>query len=548
MAVDVETLKGIQSRATAANGRMAMHVQRLQRIYKFAMPFRKTGLKGAGPTTGQDLAEVYDSTAITSTFRSAGRLKNSMFPDGERFFLRQTSALAKGKKAQQLLEQMKVDIDQFKKQLQLDDQVIAAVFEGSEWPVATHEMCLDLMAGHSCLFVPPCNDHVARFIVVPADHVANDVNIFGDVTGVYWPTEWTGRDLLEKYPDAPYPKKLKDELEKDKEKKFPVHINAIQINRDGKKSWLLVYCHPEMDQPIHDEETVTSPWVIGRYYRVPGEERGRGSLDLALPTIETINQTQEFILKAAALAVLGVFLATQDASLNTDTIRLEPGTIIPVQRTGGALGPSLSRLDAPGRFDTSQLIINETRMAIKEMLGDSALPGDAAVRSATEVADRIKRLADDHVGATSRLHKEIVVAVVDRVTELCAKQNLLLLGGPFNQLIVQTKPTSPLAVSARAARLQIVFQWMQAVAQFAPALLPIVAKLEKIAVDFGRDLGVGEEYMRDDGEQKGFEALVQQLVQEALQKAEEARQQLRKQQREALSDTPATQPSENMPV
>ena len=514
MALSADDMKAITERATTALSRMSGHRRRLQRIYKFAMPFRKTGVRGDGPSDDKDLAEIYDSTAISSTFRSAGKLKNSMFPDHEPFFRREPAKL--GKKFASFLKNQGFDEKKFREALNDDDGVINAIFMASDWPVSTHEFCLDLIAGHSCMFIPACDEHVARFVTVPADQVANECNTFGDNTGVFWPTRYKGRQLLEDFPEAPWPKKLKDELEAGKNRFFPVSIDAVLMASGPKKEWVLIWRHKDMDVPIREERSATCPWVIGRYYRVPGEERGRGMLDLALPTIETLNQTQEFILKAAALAVLGVFMATNEAALNPDTIQLAPGSIIPVQRTGGALGPSLARLDAPGRFDVSQMIINEMRIAVKEMLGDSTLPGDAAVRSATEVADRIRRLADDHVGATSRMHKEIVVAVVDRVSELAKRHNLLTLDAPMPQLLVMTVPIGPLAIASRAAKFKVFFDWLTAIAQFAPALLPVVARLEIAAIAFAREIGVPEEFIADDAQQKGQQTMIEQQVQERL--------------------------------
>lgn len=544
-----EEMKAIAERCKKAFGRMTMHRRRLRDIYKYAMPFRKgVGVGGEAATDDKDLAEVYDSTAISSTFRSAGKLKNSMFPDGEKFFTRRPTKISKKIKA--YLKATDQDDETFRSGLQDDDGVVDAIFKASDWSVSSHEYCLDLMAGHASTFAPPCPEKVVRFITVPADNVANDVDATGDVTGVYWPTRFTGRELIEDFPDAPWPEKLRKELQDNPEKHFPVSIDTIRRkNKSGGREWLLVWRHRDMETvPIKALVSKTCPWIIGRYYRIPGEERGRGLLDIALATIKTINQTQEFILKAAALAVLGVFLVSNEAGINPETIQLSPGSLIPVQRTGGTLGPSLQRLDAPGRFDVSQLIINEMRMQIREILGDGSLPGDAAVRSATEVADRIKRLADEHIGAVSRLHKETVVALVSRVTELAGNAGLLTLNGPFDELLVETLPTSPLAVAGRAAKFKIFFDWLQAIAQFAPALLPIVAKLSTAAVEFGRELGVPEHLMSPEKEQEGTQALIEQLVQQKVQQLMDEVRAEAKAKATAAKKVPAEEPANALPV
>ena len=87
---------------------------------------------------------------------------------------------------------------------------------------------------------------------------------------------------------------------------------------------------------------------------------------------------------------------------------IEPGAIWTVARNGGVLGPTVQRMTDP-RLDTNNIILNDLRMAVQATMMDQSLPPDgAAVRSATEILERVKRLATDHIGAFGRLVYEII--------------------------------------------------------------------------------------------------------------------------------------------
>jgi hypothetical protein len=84
----------------------------------------------------------------------------------------------------------------------------------------------------------------------------------------------------------------------------------------------------------------------------------------ALPDIRTANKVVELVLKNASIAVTGIWQADDDGVLNPATIRLVPGTIIP--KAVGSSG--LTPLAAPGRFDVSQIVLDDLRARIRHAL------------------------------------------------------------------------------------------------------------------------------------------------------------------------------------
>src|SRR3546814_3931202 len=84
----------------------------------------------------------------------------------------------------------------------------------------------------------------------------------------------------------------------------------------------------------------------------------------ALPDIKTANKVVELILKNASIAVTGIWQADDDGVLNPATVRLVPGAIIPKAQGSAGLTP----LAAPGRFDVSQLVLDDLRARIRHAL------------------------------------------------------------------------------------------------------------------------------------------------------------------------------------
>jgi hypothetical protein len=226
------------------------------------------------------------------------------------------------------------------------------------------------------------------------------------------------------------------------------------------------WCYHVIDT-VSREELVyrrmkSSPWVISRYMKVAGEIYGRGPLITALPDIKTLNKTLELVLKNASLAISGVYTAADDGVLNPQTVRITPGAIIPVARNGGPQGESLRALPRAGDFNVSQIVINDLRMNIKRILLDESLPPDnMSARSATEVVERMKELAQNLGSAFGRLINETMLPLVSRVLQVMDERGLIDLPLRVNGLEVKVTPVAPLAMAQNMEEINSVVQFLQ---------------------------------------------------------------------------------------
>jgi hypothetical protein len=254
------------------------------------------------------------------------------------------------------------------------------------------------------------------------------------------------------------------------------------------------YCYHVIDK-VSKAEIVyrrrkSSPWVISRYMKVAGEIYGRGPLMTALPDIKTLNKTKELLLKNASLAVSGVYTAADDGVLNPNTVKIVPGAIIPVARNGGPQGPALQALPRSGDFNVTQLVINDLVQNIKRILLDESLPPDnMSARSATEIVERMKELAQNLGSAFCRLINETMIPLVATILEVLDEKGLIDMPLRVNGLEVKVTPVAPLAMAQNMEEVNSILQYMQMMQSFGTDG-QLAIKMDA-AVDFiGDKLGV----------------------------------------------------------
>lgn len=212
----------------------------------------------------------------------------------------------------------------------------------------------------------------------------------------------------------------------------------------------------------------------------------------ALPDIKTANKVVELVLKNASIAVTGIWQADDDGVLNPANIRLVPGTIIP--KAVGSSG--LTPLEAPGRFDVSQLVLDDLRGRIRHaLLVDRLGQPDAPTMTATEVLERSAEMARI-LGATyGRLQSELLTPLVMRALSILRRRGEipdLRVDGRVVDLTYQ----SPLARTQAQADAQNTLTWLTSVAGLGPEAAGAVDTVAA-ARWLGRALGVPAELIRE---------------------------------------------------
>ena len=107
--------------------------------------------------------------------------------------------------------------------------------------------------------------------------------------------------------------------------------------------------------------------------------------------------------------------------------------------------------------------------SIKRILLDESLPPDnMSARSATEVAERMKELAQNLGSAFGRLINETMVPLVTKMLDIMDERGLIDLPLKVNGLEIKIAPVAPLAMSQAMEEVDKVLQYAQIVQAAGP--------------------------------------------------------------------------------
>lgn len=493
-------VKKLKSRCDKAWQRRRLYDAELLDVYDYIMPYRATtGLQvDNAKTEGARRTDlVFDATAIKAAFRFPGRMQSEMTPIFQEFF-----ALEAGP-----LMPQDDNSKQVSEQLQGIGRLAIGILSAGSFHMSSHEFYTDLYAGTSAMFMSfgDDDDTIVDFETVPIAEVALETGKGNRVTGVVWRREWCYEDIVEAWPKGKFSAEFNRRLKETPDDKTTV-TQYTAYSKVSRQWHLVVFtsCAGDGDVPISETDFKFNPWLTPRFWVLPGEANGRGPAQLALPFVKTLNKARELALKAAAFSLFGVWMRRNDGVFNPDTARLEPMAMWSVGSTGGPLGPTLQRLPIPQDFDVSSVVIADEREQAKMALFDETLPPMAGpVRSPTEIAERMKMINQDLGGVYGRLTLEIVVPLVQFLIYALEKKGKLPTNIKIDQLATRVRVVAPIAAAQMAQKFEQSVNWLQAMIMTGGTQLALgTAKVEKLFPQWGRWLGVDEQYIRSEADVK----------------------------------------------
>jgi Bacteriophage head to tail connecting protein len=483
--------KKIKPQALLARARKAWQLKdgflaHLQETYRYAAPDRDaTGAHAPGAKRTQ---YVFDSTAVVGTQRLANRIQKDLFPTFRRWIQLEAGT--------DIPDEDRGDIDV---ELEAMTETFFRHVRDSAFDTSLNEALQDLAHGTGVLLIE--NGRTAtrrvkapllRVQAIPAAQIAFDEGPFGSIEGYFHKKQVKRRDLERVFPDAEFPDGWIKGSDPDKE--FEVHIcSAYDWKNDRWQIEAIADQNGDGKQALslQSSNANTSPYIAFRWSKAPGEVEGRGPLMLALPDIKTLNKTVELILKNATLTISGVYTAADDGVINPATVRLQPGTIIPVGSNGGARGRSLDVLPRSGDFTIGELVLDKLQTSIKQHLFDKSLPPDTGpVRSPTEIVERIKELQTDLGAPFGRLIVELQIPVSQRMIDIMQQAGELDLPLKVDGREVAIKPTSPLARGQAIEDVQGIADFISLGAPFGPEFVGAGISAKKAGQFCARALGV----------------------------------------------------------
>lgn len=255
----------------------------------------------------------------------------------------------------------------------------------------------------------------------------------------------------------------------------------------------------------------SSPWIVFRAPKAPGETMGRGvGLDI-LPTVKVLNRIQEMTLRHNALELLPTYTVRAGQAINPYSSKLGPGRFIPVDSNDDR-NPTLRILPRGQHFDLSMFEMTRIETKIKETFMSALRTAEGPVRSATEIAIDDRDLSREEASAFGRLQRELVEAVAKRCAFILAKRGLID-DIRINNRDVTVQHVSPLA---RAQEMDDVIATQNAIALSNELVGPEVTasriKLEEVPGHLIRSFGASAKLLRSEEEVEEFEEQARDLI------------------------------------
>lgn len=469
----------------------------LQDAFDYAMPNR-SGFSSNTPGA-KKVDKVFDSTGVMGAYSGANRIKADLMPAFKKFIKFVPGPLV----PEHLKEGLALKLDE------ITDTMFAYV-HASNFDTSSTETLLDLMVGTGCLLCLEGDElGPLNYVPVSISEVALEAGPWGGVSGVYRKHKVAIRNIKRQWRDAKnLPPEWEDAVRKDPNAEVELEEGTYYSKaEDGSAAtaWHYDVIATGQDERRIVERTYDlNPWVTPRWFKLPGEVFGRGPVIMAMPDIKTLNKIVEFVLRNAAMAIAGVYTGVDDGVLNPNTATMTPGSIIPVASNGGVRGPSLAPLNSGGKFDIAALEVNDLRMQVQRQLFDRQLPPDAgAVRSATEIMERIKELARDVGSPFGRLYTELIIPWAQNTVHILARRGVI---PPMkvDGLGVSVQVVSPLAQEQNFADVEIVVRWLSILGALGQELVMLTAKTEDLGQWIGEKLGVPNKLIRTENDRKSL--------------------------------------------
>jgi len=473
-----------------------------QEIFDYTMPARD-GLREFSPGTRRDDL-IFDETAVVGVQEFASRMLSGMVPDNMRWVrLSPTPGVIRGREPG--------EISRLQGQLDEANAEIFQYLQSSNFQAEAFESFLDLSLGTGNL---TCWEGSAtqplRYQSVPTHEVYLEEGPFGNVDAqmhlrkvepnmikIIWPSGRMTRNMDEKMG------KMSAGMHSMDDSKVEV---LETVSRDWSRPEEEVYLYKVIDKAdkayIFEDEFVgigSNPWISFRWSKGSGEIYGRGPAFNAMSAIKTCNLTIQLILENAEMSIAGIWQSDDDSVINSDNIRLVPGTVIPrgVDSTG------LQPLTPGGDFNVADLVLKDQRHNINRALYNESLGRrEGTPISATEVAERMAELSRQVGSAYGRLQKEMVFPVYKRAVYLLRDQGRIELP-TLNGQDIELQAVSPLVRAQRNEDISQHVNYAQMVGQlFGPAAVQNMLSPQKFIEKLAYWYEIDSDLLTDEEQQQ----------------------------------------------
>lgn len=509
----------------------------LDDAYRFAIPNHDPR---GGDTAGQKRnVDVYDSTAVTAVNERAARLHGLLYPPFKEF---QDFATDGDDTNLEDVEDGEAKTA-LKKYIETAKRRFHAAVDRSNFHIEIHPTLKDCQISVGAILVhegTPSNP--LRFEAVPVAQVIPEEGDDGIIRNAYRRFQVKGRNIKTRWRDAKLPSDLAEKV-KDAPDEEHTFVEATIHDPDRNRYRYIVWLDGNSPVRVVERKYKSSPWVVFRNDKAPGETMGRGAVLDCLPDIQVANKVVELVLLNAAFAISGIWQAEDDGVLNPATVKIAPGAIIPK----GA-GQGLTPLTPGARFDVSQLLLTDLRQKITRTIMGPSLPPDEEAGKATayEVSVRQRTQESIEVPVSLRLLTELDYGLAMRILDIL--QSRAMAGSPYyippmdwNGKKLRPVPTSPLVKLQDLADAEAAIAAVSELLQLmGPQIVAAIVDVEGFARWFLEYRGFPMHLIKKVEDAVREQAIAQRAAQQA--QASQAAVQQQQQQGGAQGTDPAAQP------
>ena len=475
-----------------------------EECYEYALPQRESFYyEEAGQRRDE---KIFDETAVVGVQEFASRLQSGIVPN----FARWADLMSGSEVPKDQREAIDNELDEV-------TEYVFEVLQNSNFSQEVHESFMDLAVGTGVLCVEEGDSiNPINFTAIPLPHVVLDTGPDDKIDHVFRERKKIPFDDLKiLFPNGQFDPKVEQQMGKDRETTVLELVCRDYSKRNEEAYYHYAFCM-STKTTLYEKQMKgvgSNPFICFRWSKCSGEVYGRGPILNALSAIKTTNLTIELILENAQMSISGIYQMEDDGVVNVDTINLVPGTIIPKAMGSAGLQP----IQAAGRFDVAQLVLNDMRLNIRKALFmDMLADPNKTPATATEVAERMADLSRRMGSSFGRLQAELVQPVLQRVIYILKKQGRIEVP-TVNGREVKVRSVSPLAQAQANEDISSVARFLELVGgAFGPEMMQMLIDSEKTAIFLSKKFGVPESLIRDEEQRRQIAAVAQQMAQQQM--------------------------------
>ena len=460
----------------------------LRECYRYSMPERQTIDEFS---KGQKKRQyVFDSTAVQALEDYASRMESQLVPSWRKWFKLEAGTQIPDEQKQQVEEYL--------------DQATDILFDNinySNFNSQVKEAFLDLGVSTGAIIVEQGDgiDSFVNFRSVTLSDLILERSSRGIPETVWRDITVQAGDIKDIWPKAELTQELERKIEDDpsQDVKF---IEGVAQRQEGGYVSMLIY--EEEKEVLFEELLDMSPWIVFRESTISGEVYGRGRVMKALPDIKTLNKMVEDHLRAASFTANPIYTATDDGVINPYSVRLKPGTVMPVGSNDNS-NPTLRPLPIAGDYSVLQYDIASLQDTIRKAMLSKPFGNieDTPVRSATEMSIRNADLQSSSGSAAGRLQTELLERLISNIVDILMKAGKIV-PMKIDGKEVTIKFTSPMARQQDSDEIATVIQTMEMMQFLPPEIVQQKLKVEEVPHYLVDKMGLPSKFKRSELEQK----------------------------------------------